>query len=213
MNTQDQYIKKVLQNIHAAPADKTRIEAELRDHFQAAQEAGKTPDQAIGHLGKPAEVAEGYMAQFDLERVGFWPRLAAFTIDMLLILTTGAILFTISVALSSLVPAHPAGPLDMLGGEFLILLIVGCSLAAIGLILLYFPILEGRFGWTPGKKLLGLRVLKENGLPIGYKEAFIRRISYFFEILPVDALFIPFTAQKQRAFDIVARTFVVKELK
>jgi uncharacterized RDD family membrane protein YckC len=212
MNTQDQYIKQVLQNIHATPADKARIEAELRDHFQAAQEAGEISDQAIGHLGKPAEVAEGYMAQIELDQVGFWPRLAAFAIDMLLILLTAAILAVISVALSSLVPAHPMSILDTLGGAFLILLIISCGIAALGLILLYFPILEGRFGVTLGKKLLGLRVLKENGLPIGYKGAFIRHISYFFEILPVDALFIPFTARKQRAFDIVARTLVVKDL-
>jgi uncharacterized RDD family membrane protein YckC len=59
--------------------------------------------------------------------------------------------------------------------------------------------------------LLGLRVLREDGLPINYMEAFLRRISYYFEVLPVDALFIPFTSKRQRAFDIVARTIVVRQ--
>ncbi len=35
--------------------------------------------------------------------------------------------------------------------------------------------------------------------------------SYYFEVLPVDALFIPFTDRHQHAFDIVARTIVVRQ--
>jgi uncharacterized RDD family membrane protein YckC len=75
---------------------------------------------------------------------------------------------------------------------------------------LFFPIAEGRFGQTLGKRLLGLRVLKESGLAIGYKEAFLRRIPFYFRFAVLDALFVPFTAKKQRAFDLVARTVVVK---
>jgi uncharacterized RDD family membrane protein YckC len=56
-----------------------------------------------------------------------------------------------------------------------------------------------------------LWVLKENCLPIGYTEAFLRRLSYYFEIMAVDALFIPFTPKRQRAFDIVARMVVIRE--
>ena len=68
-----------------------------------------------------------------------------------------------------------------------------------------------RAAFTVVKRLLGLRVLKETGLPIGYKEAFLRRLSLYLEIIAVDALFILFTARRQRAFDIVARTIVIHE--
>ena len=88
---------------------------------------------------------------------------------------------------------------------------LGVAMWALGVGLLYFPLLEGRYGQTAGKRLLELRVLKESGLPIGYKEAFLRWLPYYFEMLPVDALFILFTARRQRAFDIVARTVVVRE--
>jgi hypothetical protein len=101
--------------------------------------------------------------------------------------------------------------LDWAVGALLVALAVSAGLATIGTILLYFPIQEGRFGQTLGKRLLRLWVLKEDGLPIGYKEAFLRRLSYYFDILPVDALFIPFTAKRQRAFDVVAHTVVVRE--
>ena len=77
--------------------------------------------------------------------------------------------------------------------------------------MLYFPILEGRFGQTLGKRLLGIRVLHESGLPIGFKEAILRRLPFYFDFWPIDGLFVLFTAKKQRAFDIVARTVVVRE--
>jgi uncharacterized RDD family membrane protein YckC len=96
-------------------------------------------------------------------------------------------------------------------GALVILVVFGSTLGAVGVILAYFPVLEGRFGRTPGKVLLKLRVLGENGLPIGYKEAFLRRLSVYFEILPVDALFIFFTKKRQRGFDIIARTIVIRE--
>ena len=43
------------------------------------------------------------------------------------------------------------------------------------------------------------------------EEAFLRRISMYLKILTIDALFIPFNAKKQRAFDMVAKTVVIYE--
>ena len=39
----------------------------------------------------------------------------------------------------------------------------------------------------------------------------MRRLSLFFEMLWIDALFIPFTDKKQRALDIIAKTIVARE--
>ena len=61
-------------------------------------------------------------------------------------------------------------------------------------------------GKTLGKYLLNIKVLNETGGEVGLGAAFIRRLSYYFEILAVDALFQPFTSKKQRAFDMVAKT-------
>ena len=73
------------------------------------------------------------------------------------------------------------------------------------------PLLEGLFGRTPGKRLSRLRVVRDGGVAIGMKEAFLRRISMYLKILTIDALFIPFNAKKQRAFDMVAKTVVIHE--
>ena len=210
MDVVEDYIQAVMRDIHAPQAERRRIESDLRAHLAEAIQAGQAPREAVAHLGTPREVAAEFMSQVRLEYASFRRRLLAFFIDMALILLIAGALVVLAVWLSNLVPASPQGLVDDLIGAILIFLVVSLALSALGVILLYFPILEGRFGRTPGKRLLGLLVLREDGLPIGYKEAFLRRISYYFEVLPIDALFIPFTARHQRAFDIVARTIVVK---
>jgi uncharacterized RDD family membrane protein YckC len=210
MDEIDRYIREVLRNIPFPIAARERIEADLRAHLESAQAEGDAPQAVISRMGSPVEVAEELMSQVPLQYAGFWRRLAACAVDMILIFVLAAIPAFAGVALSSLVPQHPAG-FDYVVGAAIILAVVVCALAVVGVAVLYFPILEGRFGRTLGKRLLKLWVLKENGLPIGYTEAFLRRLSYYFEIMAVDALFIPFTPKRQRAFDIVARTVVIRE--
>jgi uncharacterized RDD family membrane protein YckC len=209
MNEVDQYLAAVLHNIHASASERQRIESDLRAHIEAAEAAGETVESVINRMGSPVEVAVEFMSQMELPYAGFWHRLAAFAIDLGLIMLTGGIFSVLFIWASNRVPQHPQS-WEYVMGAMLIALCTGCVLATYGIIVLYFPILEGRLGQTLGKKLFGLRVLREDGLPINYKEAFLRRISYYFEVLPVDALFIPFTAKRQRAFDIVARTIVVR---
>jgi uncharacterized RDD family membrane protein YckC len=151
------------------------------------------------------------MAQVDLNYAGFWRRLGAFMIDMVLLLLAVLILGVLALLANNLVPPHPEAPADYILGGLTIAFIIGCALISLSAFLLYFPLLEGRFGQTLGKRLLGMRVLKENGLPVGFREAFLRRLSYYFDFLPVDALFIPFNEKCQRGFDIIARTVVIKE--
>jgi uncharacterized RDD family membrane protein YckC len=209
MDEIERYIREVLRNIPFPLAERERIEADLRAHLESAQAEGDPPEAVISRMGSPAEVAEELMSQVPLEYAGFWRRLVACAVDMIVIFVLAAIPAFVGVGLGNLVPRHPVGP-DYVIGAVVLLGVLVCTLAVIGVVVLYFPILEGRFGRTLGKRWLRLWVLKETGLPIGYKEAFLRRLSYYFEIMPVDALFIPFTPRRQRAFDIVARTVVIR---
>lgn len=52
-----------------------------------------------------------------------------------------------------------------------------------GVYLLYFTLLHGAFGATAGKFLLGIRVQKSNGEPIGFVRAFLRHIALVFCML------------------------------
>ena len=74
----------------------------------------------------------------------------------------------------------------------------------------YFPVLEKLYGQTLGKWAMGIVVVRENGGTLRWRDAIIRRIPFVFEFFWLDALFALFTAQRQRAFDFVASTLVVR---
>lgn len=210
MTEVDKYINQVLHHVHAPERDRARFAMDLQAHVQEAVAAGESPRAVLARMGTPAEVAAEFMVQVPLTYASFWRRVAAYAIDLVVVMIVAGVFGILAILPANLVPRHPVGA-DWVVGGALILLIVAMTSAALGVILLYFPVLEGRFGQTVGKRLLGLTVLKESGLPIGYGEAFLRRLSYYFEFLPLDALFVPFTARQQRAFDIVARTIVVRD--
>jgi uncharacterized RDD family membrane protein YckC len=94
-------------------------------------------------------------------------------------------------------------------------------------ILAYFLILSGYFvffewlwrGQTPGKRLLKLRVIREDGRPITFWEAAARNLLRIFDMMP--AIGVPFysvgliavfiSGRDQRVGDLFAGTVVVRE--
>jgi uncharacterized RDD family membrane protein YckC len=92
------------------------------------------------------------------------------------------------------------------------------------LILLLFAIHWGYYvffealwhGSTPGKKRLGIRVIRQDGLPIGFREAALRNLLRVADMLPppcyiLGGLVAHFDAQGRRLGDMVAGTYVVME--
>ncbi|RPI88105.1 MAG: RDD family protein [Chloroflexi bacterium] len=205
----DSYVKEVMSLIHASKEQQARIEADLRSHLQEGLDHGEDPADLIARMGEPREVAAGFMEQVPLVYAGFWRRFAAFLVDMVVILFFAGAAATLTIILSNSVPQNPTGLENILGAAVIVLILISAN-ACIAIILIYFPLLEGRFGQTLGKKLFHLYVLTEDGLPVGYGKATLRRLSFYFEILPIDALWIFFNPRRQRGFDILANTIVVE---
>lgn len=89
------------------------------------------------------------------------------------------------------------------------------ALALLALYLLYFIVLEGKYGSTVGKKVMKLRVATLEGRPISWREAIIRNVFRGLDILffyLVGLLFIVLTAKSQRVGDLAANTIVVPAL-
>ncbi|MCC7105525.1 MAG: RDD family protein [Chloroflexi bacterium] len=88
----------------------------------------------------------------------------------------------------------------------------GPALLWFGLGFVYFTGFEGLYGATPGKIALGLKVVREDGSPIGLREALIRNllrlVDGMFGFL-VGAILIWGSDRKQRLGDRVAGTLVV----
>jgi uncharacterized RDD family membrane protein YckC len=205
MKPAERYITDVLHHVFATSEDRERLEADLRSHFAEAEAEGRAPREIIDGLGTAPEVAAAFNAERPFEYAGFWQRFVAFLGDFGLLTW-----FTVPVVglgfLMGVVGEEP--------GQVAVAWLVLCGLlvlALMGIWVFYFPLLEAHSGKTLGKHLMRIRVLRENGAPIGLGQAFVRRLSLFFEMLWIDALFIPFTDKRQRALDIIAKTVVARE--
>jgi uncharacterized RDD family membrane protein YckC len=80
--------------------------------------------------------------------------------------------------------------------------------------ILYFPYFESRSGQTPGKKVMGIKVVKENGKTLSFGDALIRTVLRIIDWLPaayiVGLVVILVSKNKQRVGDMAAKTIVVR---
>jgi uncharacterized RDD family membrane protein YckC len=203
-----------------------RAESEARTHG-ADKVSADDVRAANANVSSPRETADSFMKSYAtmLKRGGFWSRLVAFVIDCAVICTL--LVAIVSPLLVMLVlagmpmeesPAIDAwfesqNPLYVVG-----ILIVGAltALSALVIILGYYVFLEGHFGHTVGKKIMGLQVLRTDGTKIGYKEAILRNLSkYINNLIVVDTLImlIFFYKEKQRGLDRMADTIVIHSRK
>jgi len=136
---------------------------------------------ANANVSSPRETADSFMKSYAmmLKRAGFWSRLVAFFIDcavictflvaivspLLVILTLSGMPMEDSPAIDAWFESQ--SPLYVVG-----ILIVGVVtvLSALVVILGYYVFLEGHFGYTAGKKIMGLRVLRTDGTKIGFAD-------------------------------------------
>lgn len=96
--------------------------------------------------------------------------------------------------------------------EDLVFLLIGLfTLSGLGLFLIYFFYFNFT-GQTPGKKILGLKVISRSGQPIRLVQALARTFGLsltFFFFLP-GFLFILFNKQKLALHDLLAGTYVIR---
>ena len=142
---------------------------------------------------------------------GAGSRYLAFVVDTLLLLLLYIAFFLIFLAVFAALAA-----LDFAGDFFAeanasILLIIVIALAGFGS-LLYFIIFELLMdGQTPGKRLLGCRVVMEHGFSLGASAVFLRGIFRIIDTLPL-LWPVPLSNEKvQRLGDMVAGTVVIME--
>ena len=65
-------------------------------------------------------------------------------------------------------------------------------------------------GQTLGKRVAGLQVVRESGAPIGLGQAIVRLLPVALQIFWIDVLFALFTDKRQRAFEMLSKTRVVR---
>jgi len=81
---------------------------------------------------------------------------------------------------------------------------------------LYHVLMEGCFGWTLGKKIIGIRVIAADGSPAGLRRALLRNLTRPLDATWPAGIFLGMsvlmtTRRRQRPGDLLAGTMVVEE--
>jgi uncharacterized RDD family membrane protein YckC len=192
----EQYVHQVLRRMPRALPASARIEADLWLHLSDLLEEERSVAAAIERMGPPDQVAAEFLAELRLTPASHGRRFLGFVIDILLV--SGILLPPSLLA----VPWLRGLPLDT---------VILLATVAVGSgMFLYYVVPEAYFDQTIGKWLVGICVVRENGMRAGLWATLIRRIPFVGNFLPIDALFVFFTTRRQRAFDKVAGTVVVE---
>jgi len=233
----DATVRRILARHQLGDAERAGVTYELMSHVHAAAEAhartmGRsevTPEDleaAVASSGGEEALAAAFVAPLarPLERVLFWRRLGAFSIDALLLGI--ALSFLHGLLTLGLAPMHhldegegldddawmlmPWGYHDATLPLAVQVLIAGASAV---LVVGYFTWLEAREGRSLGKRALGLRVVRLDGQPLTYRESFLRnlvKVSPALLLLDVLVMLVAFSKDKQRVSDRIANTAVVR---
>jgi uncharacterized RDD family membrane protein YckC len=190
------YIQSVIDHVpHGSPL-RGHIALELQSHIAERVEQGHPLDEIVRQLGDPLTLAESYLAAVPLESAGLARRVAAKLIDVATIV--GAVA-TFVFMLWFVVPGEARYFLPVAG-------ILVC-IVAYGL---YAALTEYHFGWTLGKHLMNLVVVRESGARISLGQAVLRQLPFFFQFFWIDALFALFTDRRQRAFELLSKTRTIE---
>lgn len=133
-----------------------------------------------------------------IEYAGFWIRLFAYMIDVVIL---GMVLWIIA-RLFQRSPAE-AGGFSAIGG--ILQIVVG---------FLYMPVLWSSMQATIGQKICGLRVIRPGGNRISFERGVARMLAMILSgaLLCIGYLMVAFTERKRGLHDMLAGTYVVKDL-
>ncbi len=147
-----------------------------------------------------------------LAPAGFWVRAAARIVDVVVIVGIYN-LFYLGYGFGAGAGAWPPLHLEDVAAtaRFSVARVL-FGVFVIGFPVFYYVYLHGAYGQTFGKMALGIRVVDEDGSPIGFRKAFTRWLAYFLSgplTLGIGYAWAAFDARKQGFHDKACGTLVV----
>jgi len=153
------------------------------------------------------ETPENIEVHFDIAGLG--TRFCAILVDYLLMSAVVVALLILALVLEIGMPVQMHGRADM----WILAFMLGIVLALMTGYFLFFEWLMR--GQTPGKKVLKIRVIRDDGTPVTVREVFVRNVVRLVDFLPgfyaVGVLFMFPSRLSKRLGDIAAGTIVIKE--
>lgn len=176
----------------------------------------ESEDHAPPGPGRDVETSQepslspGSPSQIELRWAGFWTRVVAFLID--LIILTFLYLVLALIGSSAMGISLKAIHLETPSEELVLFLLNLYLLVWLFLYCAYFILFLGYGGQTPGKRLLGIKVIRKDHLPLTWRDAIIRTLGYFisgFLLFGMGFLIIASHPQKRGLHDLIAGTLVI----
>jgi uncharacterized RDD family membrane protein YckC len=205
----------------AGPEERRKtLSAEFAEHLRAAEAAGEL-GSTLERLGPPRDAAKAFAAGRDLKPAPLGRRIAAFLIDCAIPALVVAVVVIIGTALTAtdnagnsiveFVQDLAAERPPIWGG----LEVLAAAIAAVAVMWWFagLTIMEWRFGRTPGKAMMGLRVVTEEGTALSFGQAVVRRLTLVFSgpLQIIDWGFALFDPRRQRAVEKLAHTMVIRD--
>jgi uncharacterized RDD family membrane protein YckC len=153
--------------------------------------------------------------EFTCELAGLGSRFLAYSVDSVLQIAFLAIVLSTIAVVEALWPQHGIDEIlqALQWGRHVIIvaLLLFCSAIFLGYYI-FFEAISG--GQTPGKRMLGIRVIRDDGSPVKVYESAVRNFFRVIDFLPfgnaLGIILILLGGRRQRLGDIVAGTIVVR---
>ena len=174
----------------------------------AAARPAPVPPAPAPAPAAPAPVTFGDEAAVEGEPAGFWIRFLAYLVDSLIVTLLMAVIWAPSVFVTIRAATSGEGPGALAAILPFLSFVIGTAVG-LGYILWFWA----TRGATPGKKMLGLKIVREDGEePMGWGTAFMRLVGYMVSgfVLYIGFLMIAFNPDKMGLHDKIAKTRVLK---
>jgi uncharacterized RDD family membrane protein YckC len=156
------------------------------------------------------ETPEAVSFGYDIAGIG--SRFMAALVDSLIVIVIELVVLTVALAVTT------SAPNDLLAGGIGSWILAVLGLLAFAILWGYYLLFEMIWnGQSPGKRWVGLRVIKDTGAPISFVDSAIRNLVRLVDFLPayygVGVLVMFFNDRARRLGDFAAGTLVVRERK
>jgi uncharacterized RDD family membrane protein YckC len=164
----------------------------------------------IAHLKPSATGADG-----EFEPVGFWPRFGALLVDGIVIYAAFWVLWSFLAKFlgwpNEIKPPTVTGEFKLDDFVPMIMLGVKQTILSLSLRLIYEVSLNGRYGATLGKMIVGAKIVRLDGSPLGYKYAFFRYLGRIVSDMTcyIGYLIVAFREDKRALHDLIVGTRVI----
>ena len=213
------YLKEFERWTAGPPKRRAAISAEFAEHLTEAEAAGEL-GSTLDRLGPPRDAAKAFATGRDLQPSPLGRRVVAFLLDVAI---PTLIAFAVIATLTVLGVGDGSDALVDFGrdvaaerpGEWGALQVAAAlSLGAAWLWwIIGIPASEWRYGRTPGKAVMGLRVVSEDGIALTFGQAVVRNLTRVFSgpLQIIDWAWALFDDRRQRAVEKLAHTLVIRD--